>query len=611
MPTLPDLSALDLGPPTGPVVAYELPQRTQWDLIRNEAARQTRQRTRISNAGRDQCSVTLEELEDGEQVYEFPDSGVKVSLRGIYEYWVRRRARTPPLPPNNPCNPPEVVPLTEVVAVARALGFPNLGPGSIADPAPPPPPPRAPRTAPQNAPNDHERGSYLRSGGVVERMHGEDLIEAIQSRFASASGGAGGALMAEALPNMLRDAEGEALIRRHMAEAARDGERAEFGNIGDAVRYRWIVQETRSVVVPVGTPYQPELHQMTIDIRAPPGSLLAQQLYRLFLEDGGYRNNDAARPIGALTTQPVASMIARALSQALGHPAGWLARQLPEMFARNPDVPNLTQHAANAIDYWFVFPFTRGQQPALGDDVGTSYLSIRFPIWLLAMGTNLHAAEFTVPHFPSTRLPFGDPEFELTTEAEHTPMMRLVTVAHTAMQIFLGYLFARRPTSAVGFLAPVIQPVPTFDPQILGQVEGRMLRYVHRGYCQVAAVSASALDSAMYRLKHLVAATLSGDETPDWILDSEYPPVTPLSSMFSGRSGQRTRTGRAGGVREYRPERRVEISFREAGGREVRRVVAEMRVPTWIVQYTPGVVPRDDYEYVRDPLARRIGADQI
>ena len=138
-----------------------------------------------------------------------------------------------------------------------------------------------------------------------------------------------------------------------------------------------------------------------------------------------------------------------------------------------------------------------------------------------------------------------------------------------------------------------------------------MLRYVHRGYCQVAAVSASALDSAMYRLKHLVAATLSGDETPDWILDSEYPPVTPLSSMFGGRSGQRTRTDRAGGAREYRPERRVEISFREAGGREVRRVVAEMRVPTWIVQYTPGVVPRDDYEYVRDPLARRIGADQI
>ena len=134
-----------------------------------------------------------------------------------------------------------------------------------------------------------------------------------------------------------------------------------------------------------------------------------------------------------------------------------------------------------------------------------------------------------------------------------------------------------------------------------------MLHYVDRSYCELSMppVQRGFVDP-VYRLKHLVAATLSGGETPDWIVDSEYPPITPLSSM----SGNRTRTRRAGGVREDRPERRVQTSTLEYFGREVRRVEAEMRVPTWIVQYKRGLVPLEDYVYVRDPSVRSFGGYQ-
>jgi hypothetical protein len=602
MSPLPDLSALDLGPPTGPVVTYELPQRAQWDLIRSEAARQTRQRTRIRDAGRDQCSVTLEELEHGEEVYEFPESRVRVSLRGIYEYWVRRRAQTPPLPPNNPCNPPEVVPWTEVVAVARALGFPDLGPGSIANPAPP-----------MNAVGNHEQGSYLRTGGVVERMHGEDLIAAIQSGFVprlpTTPGAEGAARMANALPRMLRGPEGAELIRQHMAEAALRGERAEFSNIGGAVRYRWTGEWTDAA----GDERATQMHDLIIDIRAPQGSLFAEQLHRLFLDDGGDQNNDRTRPIGALTSQLVANLIARALSQALGHEATWLARTLPRMFERRHHVPNLTENAGNAIDYWFVFPFMPGRRadPA---DRQTSRLMIRLPIWLIALEdfrTSLN--EFTIPYFPGERWPreaehsrWATPEIEVATEDRTTPMMQLVMVAHTAVQILLGFLFSRpeHSTSMVGFLAPVIRPVPIGNPELLGEVEGRMLVYNDDRACELALDPGyggrdryGGFVGPVYKLKNLVAATLSDDETPDWIVDSDFRPARPYAPDDLTR--------RVGGALVNRPERRVETSTFEYLGRDGRRVEAEMRVPTWIVQYKRGVVPQEDYSYVSDPSVRR------
>jgi len=613
MSPLPDLSALDLGPPTGPVVTYELPQRGQWDLIRNEAARQTRQRTRIRNAGRDQCSITLQELEHGEEVYEFPESGVKVSLRGIYEYWVRRRAQTPPLPPNNPCNPPEVVPLTEVLAVARALGFPDFGPGSIADPAAAA---RAPPPAAMDYPvHNYQRGSHLLTGGVVERMHGDDLIAAIQSGFVprlpTTPGAEGAARMANALPSMLRGPEGEDLIRQHMAEAALRGERAEFSNIGGAVRYRWTGEWTDAA----GDERATQMHDLIIDIRAPQGSLFAEQLYRLFLDDGGDQNNDRTRPIGRLTSQLVASLIARALSQALGREATWLERTLPRMFERRPYFPNLTENAGNAIDYWFVFPFMPGRRadPA---DRQTSRLMIRLPIWLIALEdfrTSLN--EFTIPYFPGERWPreaehsrWATPEIEVTTEDRTTPMMQLVMVAHTAVQILLGFLFSRpeHSTSMVGFLAPVIRPVPIGNPEILGEVEGRMLVYNDDRACELALDPGYGVRDRyggfvdpVYKLRNLVAATLSYDETPDWVLDSEYRPARPYAPDHLTR--------RVGGMLENRPERRVETSTFEYLGRDGRRVEAEMRVPTWIVQYKRGMVPPQDYVYVRDPSERSFG----
>lgn len=99
----------------------------------------------------------------------------------------------------------------------------------------------------------------------------------------------------------------------------------------------------------------------------------------------------------------------------------------------------------------------------------------------------------------------------------------------------------------------------------------------------------------VYKLKNLVASTLSDDETPDWVLDSEYRPSRPYALDS---------TRRVGGMRENRPERRVETSAFEYLERDVRRVEVEMRVPTWIVQYKRGVVPQEDYEYVSDPSDR-------
>jgi hypothetical protein len=108
---LPNLGALSLGPPTGPLF--------QWERPRKRTRRQTAEQQ--EQEGPQCCPISQEPLADGEWYYTFPGDEAKTAyeIPQIYEY-LARKARNG-LPLTNPTNSAEVIPPEDWQAIRERV----------------------------------------------------------------------------------------------------------------------------------------------------------------------------------------------------------------------------------------------------------------------------------------------------------------------------------------------------------------------------------------------------------------------------------------------------------------------------------------------------------
>jgi hypothetical protein len=142
---LPDLSALclhdDDDASTGPFVRFVDPH-----TVADEGGvggRTRSQRTALAREGRQVSFVSQEELQHGEELYQFPGSNTLHRIRDIYDYWVWRMRHGQSL--NDPGAPNVVADPHELALVrAKLNGEPPPPRPPAAPAAPPAPPPRPP-----------------------------------------------------------------------------------------------------------------------------------------------------------------------------------------------------------------------------------------------------------------------------------------------------------------------------------------------------------------------------------------------------------------------------------------------------------------------------------
>ena len=106
---LPNLGALDLGPPTGPIVEWKKPYKR----TRAQTCEQQRRE------GPQVCPISQEDLVEGEDVYSFPGSEGKTAyeIPKIYEYFVHRALEGEDM--INPLNSDQEVPLEDWRAIKK------------------------------------------------------------------------------------------------------------------------------------------------------------------------------------------------------------------------------------------------------------------------------------------------------------------------------------------------------------------------------------------------------------------------------------------------------------------------------------------------------------
>jgi len=111
---LPDLSALDLGAPTGPIVTFT-------DEHEAHVARRTRAgcKRRADDGGGEVCAIGHEPLRHGAEVYQFPGlegrPGAFVNIHDIYAWWRTQRAQGRPM--TNPVIPSQQIDEAEWILV--------------------------------------------------------------------------------------------------------------------------------------------------------------------------------------------------------------------------------------------------------------------------------------------------------------------------------------------------------------------------------------------------------------------------------------------------------------------------------------------------------------
>ena len=106
---LPNLGALSLGPPTGPLF--------QWEQPRKRTRRQTAEARRCE--GPQLCPISQEDLVEGQDVYSFPGSDGKTAyeIPKLYEYFVHQIRLRQPL--KNPTNSDEELPPEDWEAIQQ------------------------------------------------------------------------------------------------------------------------------------------------------------------------------------------------------------------------------------------------------------------------------------------------------------------------------------------------------------------------------------------------------------------------------------------------------------------------------------------------------------
>ena len=122
---LPNLAGLSLGPPTGPMFTYTAPPGH---------ARETRLAKRAKGQRNDQCAISFEEFEDGEEVWQSPNSDHLYKPQEIYRQ-IHTNGYVDPMTR-------EPIPYDEATCLYDWLiahGF------NVAPPPPPPPPPDPPQ----------------------------------------------------------------------------------------------------------------------------------------------------------------------------------------------------------------------------------------------------------------------------------------------------------------------------------------------------------------------------------------------------------------------------------------------------------------------------------
>ena len=113
MAQLPNLGALDLGPPTGPIVT--------WDVKRQKTRLQTVQLER--REGKSVCPISQEELIPGQEYYSFPGyEGTRAyEIQQIYEYARRRMNAHQPV--SDPCDSDTLMPDDDWEAIAAWMNL--------------------------------------------------------------------------------------------------------------------------------------------------------------------------------------------------------------------------------------------------------------------------------------------------------------------------------------------------------------------------------------------------------------------------------------------------------------------------------------------------------
>jgi len=115
---LPNLSALDLGAPTGPIVTFT-------DEHQAHVARRTRAgcKRRADEGGGEVCMIGHEPLQHGTEVYQLPDfygrPGAFVNIRDIYEWWRTQRSQGRPM--TNPLIPVQRIEEAEWIVVRDSI----------------------------------------------------------------------------------------------------------------------------------------------------------------------------------------------------------------------------------------------------------------------------------------------------------------------------------------------------------------------------------------------------------------------------------------------------------------------------------------------------------